>query len=289
MGKKLEKFILEKITEIGSDWWKIKLKEFHSLPYLSDDKLNIHFHGIVDDSYNENTYESSLITVNFDFLTYAYDSEGYLNNLDSAMQLCNIGQLREEDHREKPGLVFVKNKIVQAVDKTANKISASYDFKVFVDRTLALINDELDENSGIVDSDDYRKLMERFYNEIEADILSKYKYKYDASQRSSPPNYEKFPIKLNIEQLAALATYLCSVSELTKNQRLDLFSHFANVFEIWDKKKHMPVELKQIHSAYRKIKMKKHEGAGLKEILYRTHKIIDAIIAGKANDFLDIK
>ena len=86
-----------------------------------------------------------------------------------------------------------------------------------------------------------------------------------------------------------MATYLISVSELTKNQRLDLFSHFSNVFEIWDKKKHKSVELKQIHSAYRKIQMKKHEGAGLKEILHKTHEIIGAINLGKSNDFLDIK
>jgi hypothetical protein len=33
--------------------------------------------------------------------------------------------------------------------------------------------------------------------------------------------------------------------------------------------------------------MKKHEGAGLKEILNKTDELIDAINAGKINDFLD--
>lgn len=289
MGKKLEEFLGTKLFEIGLDWWETKQEEFNNLPFVSKENQTISYHGEVEEWDINGKSRTTFIDVNFDFLMYAKHSEKHYEELDSALRLTNYGALDEMQFRIVPGLDSVMQKILEAIDKDASLMAPSYDFKVFIDRTLALINDELDENSGIVDSDDYRKLMERFYNEIEAEILSKYKYKYDASQSSSPPNYEKFPLKLNIEQLSALATYLSSVSELTKSQRVDLFAHFSNVFEIWDKKKHKSVELKQIHSAFRKIKMKKHEGAGLKEILHRTHEIIDAINSSKSNDFLDIK
>lgn len=289
MGIKLENNISEILFDIGLDWWEAKQVEFKSLPCLSSDKRLVEFSGEIEEFFEGRKSSTSKIDVEFDFLAYVFNSEKCIRDLDSALRLSNTDSLDEEKFGALSSLNEVKRKILNAVAKIADTLPPSYDFKVFIDRTLALINDELDENSAIINSDDYRILLERFYNEIEAEILSKYKYKYDASQSSSPPNYDKFPLKLNIEQLSALATYLISVSELNKNQRLDLFMHFSNVFEIWDKKKHKPVELKQIHSAFRKIKMKKHEGAGLKEILHRTVEIIDAINSGKSNDFLDIK
>ena len=125
MGKKLEIYVVEWITEIGSEWWETKLKEFNFLPYLNDEKLNVYFKEKMYDSQFENNDDSQLLIVNFNFFDYAYDSEGCLHKLDTAIQLCDMGQLREVDYREKPGLIFVKNKILEAVNKTANKFSAS--------------------------------------------------------------------------------------------------------------------------------------------------------------------
>lgn len=287
MGNKLENYISETLCDIGRDWWKSKNEEFKSLPYTSSDKTSVEFNGEIEELYEGRKSSTSKIRVKFDFSAYIFSSEKCIRDLDSALRLSNTDSLDEEKFGALSGLNEVKKKIIKAIAKIADKLQPSYDFKVFIDRTLAFVNDELDENSGLVDDELYSVFLIRFYNELEMEIFSKYKYEYDASQSSSPPNYDRFPLKLNIEQLSALATYLSSVSELTKNQRLDLFSHFSNVFEIWDKKKHKPVELKQIHAAYRKIKMKKHEGAGLKEIWFRTNEILDAIYKGKANDFLD--
>jgi hypothetical protein len=287
MGIKLDNYISETLCDIGLDWWKGKNEEFMSLPYLSSDKSFVEFNGEIEELHLGQDSTISKINVKFDFDAYVFCSEKCVEDLDTALQLTNTGSFDDEQFGALSGLNEVKRKIIKAITKIADKLPPSFDFKVFIDRTLALIKDELDENSGLVDDELYSKTLVRFYKELENEIFSKYKYEYDAGQSSSPPNYDRFPLKLNIEQLSALATYLSSVSGLTKNQRLDLFSHFSNVFEIWDKKKHKQVELKQIHASHRKIKMKKHEGAGLKEILNKTDELIDAINAGKINDFLD--
>jgi len=287
MGIKLENYLSKTLCDIGLDWWNGKKEEFKSLPYFSSDKTSVEFNGEIEELHPGRKSSSSKIIVKFDFSDYIFSTEKFVRDLDSALQLTNTGSFDEEQFGALSGLNEVKNKIIKAVVKIADKLPINYDFKVFIDRTLAFIKDELDENSGLVDDELYSEILVQFYKELENEIFSKYKFEYDASQSSSPPNYDRFPLKLNIEQLSALATYLSSVSGLTKNQRLDLFSHFSNVFEIWDKKKHKQVELKQIHSSHRKIKMKKHEGAGLKEIHNKTDELIDAINAGKINDFLD--
>ncbi len=287
MGIKLDNYISETLCDIGLDWWKGKNEEFMSLPYLSSDKSFVEFNGEIEELHLGQDSTISKINVKFDFDAYVFCSEKCVGDLDTALQLTNTGSFDEKQFGALSGLNEVKRKIIKAIAKIADKLPPSFGFKVFIDRTLALIKDELDENSGLVDDELYSKTLVQFYKELENEIFSKYKYEYDASQSSSPPTYDRFPLKLNIEQLSALATYLSSVSGLTKNQRLDLFSHFSNVFEIWDKKKSKQVELKQIHASHRKIKMKKHEGAGLKEIYNKTNELIDAINAGKINDFLD--
>ena len=287
MGIKLENYLSETLCDIGLDWWYGKNEEFKSLPYLSSDKTSVEFNGEIEELQPGKDSTQSKINVKFDFEMYVFYTDKCVGDLESALRLSNSGSFDEEHFGALASLNQVKNKILIAVAKIADKLSAGYDFKVFIDRTLAFIKDELDENSSIVDNELYSQVLVRFYKELEKGIYSKYKYEYDASLSSSPPNYDRFPLKLNIEQISALATYLSSVSELTKSQRLDLFNHFSNVFEICDKKKHVQVELKQIHSSHRKIKMKKHEGAGLKEILNKTNELIKAISAGKINDFLD--
>lgn len=289
MNTKLEIYISKYLCDIGLDWWKGKNEEFKRLPYLSSDKTSVEFKGIIEELYSGEANNKSKIDVKFDFEMYVFDTGECIGDLDSALRLTNTGFIDEESLEALASLNQVKNKILKEVAKIADRLSSGYDFKVFIDRTLAFIKDELDENSGIVDNQSYSQMLVRFYKELEMEIHSKYKYEYDASLMSSPPNYDRFPLKLNIEQLSALATYLSSVSKLTKSQRLDLFNHFSNVFEIWDKKKHIKVELKQIHSSHRKIKMKKHEGAGLKEIFNQTSELIDAINAGKINDLLDFE
>lgn len=287
MGIKLENYLSETLCDIGLDWWNGKNEEFKSLPYLSSAKTSVELNVEIEELHTSGKSRTSKIEVKFDFRTYLFSTEKCVRDLDTALQLTNTGSFDEEQFGALSGLNEVKRKIIKAIAKIADKLTPSFDFKVFIDRTLALIKDELDENSGLVDDELYSEILVQFYRELENEIFSKYKYEYDASQSSSTPTYDRFPLKLNIEQLSALATYLSSVSGLTKKQRLDLFSHFSNVFEIWDKKKHKQVELKQIHSSYRKIKMKKHEGAGLKEIYNKTNELIDAINAGKINDFLD--
>lgn len=286
MGSKLETFLVEKITDIGDDWWTNKKIEFRSLPYLKSDN-SVQFEGItlVD---GHHICEPESITVKFDFLEYAYDSEGYINKLDSAMTLCGIGSVDEVAIRDTKGLLKVKEIILAAIDKNANKMEASYNFMVFIDRTLSLILEELDENSGIIDDDDYTALMKKFYTELESDIFIIYKYKYDASERCFSPALKKFPLNMNIEQIAALAAYLTKVSSLSKSQKLDLFEHLSNVFTYIDNGKIKNIEAKQISRSFRKIKMPKHEGSGLKEMHHHCNELIQAICSGKANDFLDL-
>jgi len=287
MARSLENFIEGKIRNIDLDWFEEKIQEFVSLPYLSGDKNIVEFKGIVEEFNSRGDSTETPIDTTFDFQKYLNDSEECIYDLDSAMKLSNTGSLDQIHLEPLPGLNNTKSKIFKAISKIADTMQPSYDFKLFIDRTLALINEELIENLGFEDNEDYKILIEQFYQEIEDDILTKYKYVYEASKKSSAPNYNRFQIKINIEQLGAIALYLCYVSELKNQEKLNLLTHLVNVYKVWDKKKYTTINFDQLYRAFRKIQTKGHEGAGLKDIANNTNELIRAINSGKIKDLLN--
>jgi len=280
MGKKLEEFLGTKLFEIGLDWWETKHLEFKNLPFVSKEKQAVSFHGKVEEWDTDGKSTPSFLDVNFDFLMYAKQSEKYIEELDSAMRLTNYGALDEEQFRPEPGLESFKQKILEAIDKVVSLMAPSYDFKLFVDMTLSYILSELEENTSIVDNADYTLLIKEFYEEIHKIVLFKYKYKYDASESYSPPSYNRYPIKLNIEQLAAIAVFICNSTD-TLNNKNDLLNHLSNSFCLDKKGVEEFISFKSLDSAYRKINVPGHPGSGLKFISSESNKIIEKI--NKAN------
>jgi hypothetical protein len=280
MGKKLEEFIGTKLCEIGLDWWEAKQEEFYNLPFSSKENQTISYHGEVEEWDTDGKSRNTFMNVNFNFLMYAKDSEKHYGELDSVMRLTNYGALDKMQFRIVPGLESVKEKILEAIDKDASFMAPSYDFKLFIDMVLSYILSELEENTSIVDNSDYTLLIQEFYKEIHKSILHKHKYKYDASESCSPPSYDRYPIKLNIEQLAAIAVFICNSTDTLHNKN-NLLNHLSNSFCLDKIGVNEFIKFESLDRAYRKINVAGHPGSGLKFLWSESNKIMDKI--NKAN------